>query len=367
MFLRQSEIFYQYQENCEKLNRLQLFLKKILDQLPTGILIINDSYQVKYINSKMDDQLQYSLSDKTNIDIRNSNVPSELIAAINDCQQENEYTKKVTLSIKDHKESTALFLLSAFKVTQEIETYTVVVLTNIQQSKELIDQMNQTNRLAMMSKIAKGISYELSKPVDQLINGVKKIETKWNNSKFQDYFITDVIPQIDRINLLCQSLLRLSRSNTESLVEIFLPDLLDQVLRLISGDLRHTTQKFYVGVLDRSWIIVDQVMAIQVLMNLMMFCLKSLSKETSRLSLDIQILSKNLLSIKIAIKNYKSDGFRVENDLKDQLELSIVNQIVMNQNGQFDIYCENQIASFDIMLPIKKLQTKPKKHQFTSP
>ena len=315
----------------------------------------------------MDDQLQYSLSDKTNIDIRNSNVPSELIAAINDCQQENEYTKKVTLSIKDHKESTALFLLSAFKVTQEIETYTVVVLTNIQQSKELIDQMNQTNRLAMMSKIAKGISYELSKPVDQLINGVKKIEKKWNNSKFQDYFITDVIPQIDRINLLCQSLLRLSRSNTESLVEIFLPDLLDQVLRLISGDLRHTTQKFYVGVLDRSWIIVDQVMAIQVLMNLMMFCLKSLSKETSRLSLDIQILSKNLLSIKIAIKNYKSDGFRVENDLKDQLELSIVNQIVMNQNGQFDIYCENQIASFDIMLPIKKLQTKPKKHQFTSP
>ena len=162
-------------------------------------------------------------------------------------------------------------------------------------------------------------------------------------------------------------MLRLSRSNTESLVEIFLPDLLDQVLRLISGDLRHTTQKFYVGVLDRSWIIVDQVMAIQVLMNLMMFCLKSLSKETSRLSLDIQILSKNLLSIKIAIKNYKSDGFRVENDLKDQLELSIVNQIVMNQNGQFDIYCENQIASFDIMLPIKKLQTKPKKHQFTSP
>ena len=47
MFLRQSEIFYQYQENCEKLNRLQLFLKKIFDQLPTGILIINDSYQVK--------------------------------------------------------------------------------------------------------------------------------------------------------------------------------------------------------------------------------------------------------------------------------------------------------------------------------
>ena len=47
------------------------------------------------------------------------------------------------------------------------------MLTNIQQSKELIDQMNQANRLAMMSKIANGISHELKAPVKQLVQVLK--------------------------------------------------------------------------------------------------------------------------------------------------------------------------------------------------
>ncbi len=353
MFLRQSDIFYQYQANCEELNRLQLFLKRLLDQLPTGILITNTNFELKYINSKMNDQLDKDLINYPNKDIRELGVLVEIIDAIDHVTgSESDYVKKVELPLNQKNE---LYLLSSFKVLQDQEPSIIVVLTNIQQSKELIDQMNQTNRLAMMSKIAKGISYELSKPVDQLINGVEQIESRWSEMDFQDYFSTDIVPQVDRINLLCQSLLRLSRSNTESLVEVFLPDLLDQVLRLIAGDLRYTTQKFYVGVLDRQWIIVDQVMAIQVLMNLMIFCLKSLASEDSRLSLDIVIADNNMLSIKIGIKHFINGSFSNEDDMKDQLELSIVNQIVMNQNGQFDIFCEHQLASFHIMLPIKKL------------
>jgi nitrogen-specific signal transduction histidine kinase len=42
--------------------------------------------------------------------------------------------------------------------------------------------------------------------------------------------------------------------------------------------------------------------------------------------------------------------------MKGQLELSIVNQIVMNQNGQFDIFSENNLASFHIHLPVKKFK-----------
>ncbi len=353
MFLRQSDIFYQYQANCEELNRLQLFLRRLLDQLPTGILITSIDYELKYINSKMGEQLDQDLIHYTNKDLREIGVVNDIIEAIDHVViNDDDYSKKVVLPLNNKDE---LYLLSSFKILQDQEPSIIVVLTNIQQSKELVDQMNQTNRLAMMSKIAKGISYELSKPVDQLINGVEQIQYRWSDSHFQDYFTTDIIPQVDRINLLCQSLLRLSRSNTESLVEVFLPDLLDQVFRLIAGDLRYTTQKFYVGVLDRKWIIVDQVMAIQVLMNLMIFCLKSLANDDSRLSLDITVAANDLLNIKIGIKHYIDQRFSNENELKDQLELSIVNQIVMNQNGQFDIFCENELASFSIMLPIKKL------------
>ena len=352
MFLRQSDIFYQYQFNVEKLNQLQLFLRQVLDHLPTGILITNASFKLTYVNSKM---MQYieNKDFKLRDDIRSLNLPDSLIDAMDHVYQSgSDYAQKQELTFQG---KAALYFVSSFKLFNEKDEHVILVLTNIQQSKELIDQMNQTNRLAMMSKIAKGISYELGKPVHQLIQGVEKIQYEWHDPSFQDFFSTDIIPQVDRINLLCQSLLRLSRSNTESLVEVFLPDLLDQVLRLIAGDLRYTTQKFYVGVLDRVWIIVDQVMAIQVLMNLMIFCLKSLAKESSRLSLDILLEERHLLSIKIQISDYLAGGFTNAENIKDQLELSIVNQIVMNQNGQFDIFCEHDLAWFNVRLPVKKI------------
>ena len=52
-------------------------------------------------------------------------------------------------------------------------------------------------------------------------------------------------------------------------------------------------------------------------------------------------------------------GLRLDDNLKDQLELSIVNQIVMNQHGSFDIYCEEKMTSFHVALPVKRLSGPP--------
>ena len=67
----------------------------------------------------------------------------------------------------------------------------------------------------------------------------------------------------------------------------------------------------------------------------MIFSLNSLATDSSRLSLDILLPTHQLLTIKIQISNYLQAGFSNEETMKGQLELSIVNQIVMNQNGQF--------------------------------
>ena len=238
------------------------------------------------------------------------------------------------------------------------------MLTNIQQSKELIDQMNQANRLAMMSKIANGISHELKAPVKQLVQGVEDIKEQWQKESFQDHFTTVVIPQVDRINLLCQSLLRLSRTNVESLVNVYLPDLLDQVMRLIAGDLQYSKHAFYVVYLEKTSIVIDQVMAIQVLMNLMIFSLNFLAIENSKLFLEIRVTDDEFLFLKVNVQNYKNHGFIDECDLKDQFELSIVNQIVINQNGRFDIDCSDTVTIFNVFLPIKFISStdvaKPK-------
>jgi nitrogen-specific signal transduction histidine kinase len=351
MFLRQFEVFCNYQSNYNHLLDLQTFLKRLLDQLPSGIMIVNSEQKIDYLNSKIKNQLDELECLKEGIHINQLTNYSNIIEAINYVKSNrSEFTEKIHITTNNHK---SLYLLSGFAVFQGNELSTIIVLTNIQQSKELIDQMNQTNRLAMMSKIAKGVSYELVTPVQQLIDGVSQLKFDWMNKDFQEHFSTAVVPQVDRINLLCQSLLRLSRSNTESLVELFLPDLLDQVLRLIAGDLRFSEHKFYIVHIDREWVVIDQVMAIQVLMNLMIFSITSMAKKNSRLSLELRTDNVEKLFIKIGIKDYQNNTNVSEEELKEQLELSIVNQIVINQNGQFEVHSENTMIYFEVLIPIK--------------
>ena len=127
-----------------------------------------------------------------------------------------------------------------------------------------------------------------------MVQGVEDIKEQWQKESFQDHFTTVVIPQVSRINLLCQSLLRLSRTNVESLVNVC-PDLLDQVMRLIAGDLQYSKHAFYVVYLEKTSIVIDQVMAIQVLMNLMIFSLNFLAIENSKLFLEIRVTDDEFL------------------------------------------------------------------------
>ncbi|MEK9727454.1 MAG: hypothetical protein VW397_05045 [Candidatus Margulisiibacteriota bacterium] len=353
VFLRHFEVFCDYQSNHDQVLRLRAFLQRLLDQLPTGVMIVNDKFKIDYLNSRMTTQLNDHNHQLLNQSIHDSDIHPMIINAVNYAQSNrSEFVQKIQIDQNGQQE---LHSLSAFSISQPHDFSTIIVLTNIQQSKELIDQMNQTNRLVMMSKIAKGISYELITPVQQLIDGVTRLNDCWQDPKFQDHFVTAVVPQVDRINLLCQSLLRLSRSNTESLVEIYLPDLLDQVLRLIAGDLRYSKHTFYVVHLDREKIVIDQVMAIQVLINLMIFSINSLAKDDSRLSLEIRTREPDKLFVKVGVQNYQNLGQLSDADLKDQLELSIVNQIVINQNGKFNVYSEQTIIYFEVILPIKYL------------
>ena len=102
--------------------------------------------------------------------------------------------------------------------------------------------------------------------------------------------------------------------------------------------------------------VIDQVMAIQVLMNLMIYTLNFLAKGTSKLLLEIRVTDDGMLFLKVSTQDYCTSTFVYSNQLKDQLELSIVNQIVINQNGRFDIEAIENLVTFNVYLPIQSIQ-----------
>ena len=169
VFLRQFEVFCDYQANHEQLLDLQSFLKGILDQLPTGIMIVNSKNRIDYLNSRMKLQLDDHDSKLIDKSIYSVDIYPVIVKAVDYVQSNrSEFVEKIQIT---HNDQIELHLLSGFVLFQQHEVFTIIVLTNIQQSKELIDQMNQTNRLVMMSKIAK-VFCELITPVQQLIDEI---------------------------------------------------------------------------------------------------------------------------------------------------------------------------------------------------
>jgi nitrogen-specific signal transduction histidine kinase len=355
MFLCHAEVFYEYQTYSQKLTGLQDYLKRLLDNIPIGIMITNAAFELTYINKKIEDELAYPFSKYLYEKVVNIPFQEELLETIVEVSEhKHEVTRQAEIPINNRYN---LYHIHSFIVHQDTEEYVITVLTNIQQSKELFKQMNQSNRLAMMSQVAVGISYELEKPVSTLIEGVQKISKEWNNKGFQQHFDIDIVPQVDRINLLCQSLLRLSRSDSESLVEISLDALLEQVLRLIGGEVEFSRYKFNVAKMSKKAIIVDQVMVVQVLTNLIVFCFKKMALLESNVTLDLSIQNASTLCIQLKIKEYSKEGFVDQKNATDPLELAIINHIVSNQNGRFNIVREKNMVVFVVQVPIQPVPT----------
>ena len=135
VFLRQSEIFFQYQENCNQLNHIQQYLKGLLDQLPIGLIIVNDQSNVSFMNHYFEELLNIDFLKVKDKNYNVINLPTALVDNITKAVSINADVIHQTDLKLNNKES--LTLLFSFIINDS-----VTVLTSIQQSKDLFDQMN---------------------------------------------------------------------------------------------------------------------------------------------------------------------------------------------------------------------------------
>ncbi|MGA0241842.1 MAG: hypothetical protein ACO3K7_02435 [Candidatus Marinamargulisbacteria bacterium] len=349
-FLRQFEIFNEYQYSCRYLLDLEAFLKSLLDQLPTAIMVVNPNQAVSYFNAKMMAYLPRMDEDELPL-VGLLGLAAPITNIISYVQRYRSHqVSKIDI---EYQGVPTLHRLMGFGVSFEYDWMTVIVLTDIQQSKDLIDQMNQTHRLAMMSRMSKGVSYELVSPVKQLLTGLSRLPSEWHQSAFQDHFVEFVLPQIDRINLLCQSLLRLSRSNMEALDAVFIPDILNRVWRMIGHDLHVSKHKIYVTYIDQKTVFIDQIMLLQAVMNLILFSLNSIETDRGYLFIEIHVQPTRELVIKVGMSHVQPFINMTKADINNHLELVVVNQIVINQNGSLAIHDQLPMRYFEVRLPVK--------------
>lgn len=354
IFVQQLRSFIEYQGAIDHSILLNHFNKKIIDQLPISILIIGQSNRISYVNVATEREFNIAAQGLLTYDYLATDLPEPIKGHIHDIvESEDTVNKKIVVPINDR---TDMFDITGFKLDRQRSLITVVMISNIQHTKNLIEQMEKTKRLRVISEIATGLAYELKSPINTLLTGIKELSTNWQSSKFQERFNRITIPQVDRVNLLCQSLLRLSRENAIVLTDIYMKESIDQAFQLIDGDIESKKSKLQVINNIYHPFIFDSVITTQIIMNVLLYAVKQIADVDGDVILTIYLESQIL---KVSMNIHFNTNLNT-NDESNRLQLSIIHQIILSQNGYFNTYETGKSEHIDIQLPIinsKEFQT----------
>ena len=108
----------------------------------------------------------------------------------------------------------------------------MVVFQDITEIKALEEKLRHADRLAALGTLSAGLAHEIKNPLSAIKTFVQLLPKKLENRSFMEKFNITVPREIDRINLLVEDLLELTRRRTRPMVNLDVNRLILQVIDL---------------------------------------------------------------------------------------------------------------------------------------
>jgi PAS domain S-box-containing protein len=108
----------------------------------------------------------------------------------------------------------------------------LVVFQDITEMKALEEKLRQADRLAALGALSAGLAHEIKNPLSAIKTFVQLLPKKGENPSFMEKFNVTVPREIDRINLLVEDLLELTRKRVRTLVDVDVSRLVLQAIDL---------------------------------------------------------------------------------------------------------------------------------------
>ncbi len=154
----------------------------------------------------------------------------------------------------------------------------ICIISDLTLIKELQGQVEQANRLSSLGTMAAGIAHEIKNPLVSIKAFSQMLPAYWDDDTFRTKYQTIVIPQIDRINELCFSLLRLGKPQRPQLGIHPLSEIIDRVIELLDSERKAKRTKISREFEMPDRIMCDPAQIEQVFFNLILNALQALSE-----------------------------------------------------------------------------------------
>lgn len=341
------------------------FNEKILRNMITGVITLDQDLTITSFNAKAEEMLQVKAEDVLNQPISFLYSYSKKFKLFETSFKFKKGISQEAVLRKNDKDIPIALSIDLLHDTANRDIGVIGVLSDLSALKILQRQIDQATRLSSIGTLASGIAHEIKNPLVSIKTFSDLLPKMWDDQSFRKKYIEIVGPQINRINNLCQALLKLGKPQPPELSNFNINDVINDVLILLEGERKNYSAIIQTQLDPNAIVLADKNQLSQVLINVIMNSFQALSgidrpgkfvwiqtefkKNSGYVCLKIQDTGCGMSKEGL---NKLFDPYYTTKPNGNGLGMSIVYKIIQEHRGRILVYSEQEKGTtFYIYIP----------------
>ncbi|NIA30674.1 MAG: PAS domain S-box protein, partial [Actinobacteria bacterium] len=342
------------------LKTMESYTQNVVESMPNGLISLDKDGRIETINQRAQVLLGLSAEEATGKSL------DQVMFRCRMCEALPPGEDIVERQIECHLNDGDVIPLSATSSRLKDEDGnaigTVIILRDLRDIRSLEKEVQRSERLASLGRMAAGIAHEIRNPLSSIKGFAQYFRNKFPPDSEDRNYATVMADEVDRLNRVIQDLLNFARPQEPNLKPVDLPPLIRHALRLILSDIRDKEIQVIEDIPQETSFTIagDSDMLTQVFLNLFLNAIDAM-QNGGRLRI---ALRKTQQEMKIEISD-NGDGIPRENLTRifdpfftskkggTGLGLAIVYRIVENHRGEIKVDSQpGQGSTFVLHFPL---------------
>ena len=347
----------------EELIKLQELTYKVFENLDIGIAIVDENLNIEMVNKAFKQMSSFDKNEKNIIEI----LP-ELTHLQKDLIKVKETLKPFETELASLTQKGKTFRIKILPlVVEELETPKIIILVeDITEKEQLENQIIETEKLAVIGKMAAGLSHDIKTPLAVIESAVFRIKKRVEENEEVMEFLEKIKRQTERAEKIINRLLNYAKPSYWQIEYTNLKEILEESLEIAlhSKDNKLKIENIDIKTDIREDLFVegDKTALQQVFINLIINAFEAIEgKGSVEISLDkdgefATVIIKDT-GVGISQENIKKifDPFYTTKERGTGLGLAVVKRILEDHRGEVEVISKKgEGTTFIIKLPLSK-------------
>ncbi len=360
LFLAQS-----YQATKASLSRIKAFSDNLVDNMPIGLVAIDDHRKIASLNHAAESILGLS-SEKLVGEDSSGALPKQLLKLIEGVDPENRVVEKeIDCKIDETKSIPLDVSVTLLNDDNGVFLGHVLLIKDLREIHALRKEIARNQRLASVGRLAAGVAHEIRNPLSSIKGFATYFKERYQEKGDDQQIANVMIQEVDRLNRVVGQLLDFARPIKISKKKVSITSLIENSLKLVEKQAVEKNIKIETRFLSQTdTILTDPDRVNQVLLNLYLNAIDAM-ETGGQLSVVVSNLKQNN-GIEIRVTDngigipkeelgHIFDPYFTTKASGTGLGLAIVYNILEAHGGKVNVESTaGQGSSFTILLPSAK-------------